>query len=134
MADADLVLVVGSADPLGLARLARARDELREAVPAAQVRLVVNRVRGGLGWSRDDVSRTLLRAIGEVPLGYLPLDQAAVDACWVNGRTLPEAAPQSALARGLAGLADAVALDLDISTGPAHSAGRRDRLRRRVRS
>ena len=134
LADADLVLVVGSADPLGLARLARARDELREAVPAAQVRLVVNRVRGGLGWSRDDVSRTLLRAIGEVPLGYLPLDQAAVDACWVNGRTLPEAVPQSALARGLAGLADAVALDLDLSTRPAHSAGRRDRLRRRVRS
>ncbi len=130
--EADLVLVVGSADPLGLARLARARYELREAVPAAQVRLVVNRVRSGLGWSRDDVSRTLLRAIGEVPLGYLPLDQTAVDACWVAGRTLPEVAGQSALARGTAELAEAVALDLGIATGPAHSAGRRGRLRRRV--
>ena len=121
--DADLVVVVGSADPLGLARLARARYELREAVPAAQVRLVVNRVRSGLGWSRDDVSRTLLHAIGEVPLGYLPLDQPAVDACWVTGRTLPEAAPQSALAGATAELSAAVGgevgLHRDTSGPPA---------------
>jgi len=59
--EADTVLAVGSADPLGLARLARARSDLREVVPAAAVRLVVNRVRGGLGWSREEVAATLLQ-------------------------------------------------------------------------
>ncbi|MDF2966312.1 MAG: hypothetical protein K0Q93_90 [Nocardioidaceae bacterium] len=114
---ADLVVVVGSADPLGLARLARARHDLRDRVPGAHVRLVVNRVRGGLGWSRDDVSRTLLRAIGEVPLAYLPLDQSAVDACWITGQTLPEAAAQSPLTRAMAELAAAVGHELDALAG-----------------
>jgi len=123
--EADLVLLVGSADPLGLARLARARHDLRDRVPTAQVRLVVNRVRGGLGWSRDDVSRTLLRAIGEVPLAYLPLDQAAVDACWISGQTLPEAATQSALARAVSELAVEVGRELGLPGVPTQASGRR---------
>jgi MinD-like ATPase involved in chromosome partitioning or flagellar assembly len=127
---ADLLVVVGSADPLGLARLARARYDLRETVPAARVRLVVNRVRGGLGWSRDDVSRTLLQTIGEVPLAYLPLDQTAVDTCWVRGQTLPEGAPQSGLTRALGELADAVVREVGIGARPAPVAARR---RARVR-
>ena len=122
---ADLVVAVGGAEPLGLVRLARARHDLRETRPSARVRLVVNRVRGGLVWSRDDVSRTLLQTIGEVPLAYLPLDQPAVDACWVNGQTLLEAAPQSALSRAMTELARAVGGELGLSTGPGHAATRR---------
>lgn len=129
--EADLVVVVGSADPLGLARLARARDDVRAVVPGAPVRLVVNRVRPGLGWSRDDVARTLLQAVGEVPLGYLPLDQAAVDACWVHGRTLVEAAPGAPLTRAVAGLAATLSAELGLPAGPSHSAGRRVRIGRR---
>jgi MinD-like ATPase involved in chromosome partitioning or flagellar assembly len=129
--EADLLVVVGSADPHGLARLARARHDLREAVPTARVRLVVNRVRGGLGWSRDDVSRTLLQTIGEVPLAYLPLDQAAVDTCWVRGQTLLEGAPQSGLTRALGELAAAVIREVGIGARPAAvAARRRARLRR----
>ena len=45
----------------------------------------------------------------------------AVDACWVNGRTLPEAAPQSALAAAMAELAGAVGAEL----GLPHRAGAR---------
>ncbi|MBA2640448.1 MAG: chromosome partitioning protein, partial [Nocardioidaceae bacterium] len=123
--EADLVLVVGSADPLGLARLARARFELRDAAPGAQVRLVVNRVRPGLGWSREDVSQTLLRAIGEVPFAYLPLDQSAVDACWIHGGTLTESAPGSPLARAMTELAGLVGTELGLASGPAHAAARR---------
>ena len=122
---ADLVVLVGSADPLGLARLARARHDLRDRVPDARVRLVVNRVRGGLGWSRDDVSRTLLRAIGEVPLAYLPLDQAAVDACWITGQTLTEAAAQSPLARAMTELAAAVGRELEPEAVPGSRPGAR---------
>ena len=117
---ADLVVVVGSADPLGLIRLARARGDLRELVPTADVRLVVNRVRSGLGWSRDEVAATLLTAIGEVPLAFLPQDQPAVDQAWLTGRTLPDAAPSSALTAALDSLAGDVAGEL----GLAPSAGR----------
>ena len=125
---ADLVVAVGSADPLGLTRLARARGDLRELVPTAEVRLVVNRVRSGLGWSRDEVAATLLTAIGEVPLAFLPQDQPAVDQAWLTGRTLPDAAPSSALTAAL----DALAGDVAGELGLAPSAGR-TRHRRRDR-
>ncbi len=127
--DADLVLTVGSADPLGLARLARARSDLRELVPTAAVRLVVNRVRTGSGWSREDVSATLLRAIGEVPLGFLPLDQPAVDKAWVAGRSVPEAAAGSPLGRALDVLAADLARDLGLASAVRGRAHRRARRR-----
>lgn len=125
---ADLVVAVGSADPLGLTRLARARGDLRELVPTAEVRLVVNRVRSGLGWSSVEVAATLLTAIGEVPLAFLPLDQPAVDQAWLTGRALPEAAPSSALTAALDALAGDVTAELGLV--PAAS---RSRHRRRVR-
>jgi len=129
---ADLVVAVGSADPLGLTRLARARGDLRELVPTAEVRLVVNRVRSGLGWSRDEVAATLLTAIGEVPLAFLPQDQAAVDQAWLTGRTLPEAAPSSGLTAALDVLAADVAAELGLAPGPGRTRHRR-RDRRLVR-
>jgi hypothetical protein len=39
--------VVGSAEPLGLARLARAVLDLGTSVPGCDTRIVINRVRGG---------------------------------------------------------------------------------------
>lgn len=134
--EADLALVVGSAEPLGLARLARARGELRELAPMLATRLVVNRVRPGLGWGRDEVRATLLRAAGEVPLGLLPLDQSAVDRAWSEGRPVREAVPASALARGLDDLAAEVVATVaphataTVRQSPARAAGPR---RRRVR-
>lgn len=124
---ADMVLSVGSADPLGLTRLARARSDLRELVPTAAVRLVVNKVRTGLGWSREEVAATLLRAIGEVPLAFLPYDQTAVDHAWTNGQAVGEGAPASALAVALDTLATAVTADLQMAT--ARRPGRRARTR-----
>jgi MinD-like ATPase involved in chromosome partitioning or flagellar assembly len=53
---ADTVLAVGSADPLGLTRLARGVLDLREAVPGVDAAMVVNRTRSSLGWSRDEVA------------------------------------------------------------------------------
>ena len=44
---ADLVLAVGSADPVGMQRLIRGLDELRELQLAAPVWIVLNRVRPG---------------------------------------------------------------------------------------
>src|SRR5690606_31587320 len=49
--EADEIIVVGAADPVGLARLARSLVELREQVGEVPVRVVVNRMRASLGWS-----------------------------------------------------------------------------------
>ena len=46
-------VVVGSADPVGLSRLARGLVELRDAPAGAPVRVVVNRMRPTLGWSEQ---------------------------------------------------------------------------------
>jgi len=121
---ADAVLVVGSAEPLGLARLARAVLDLSTSVPGCDTRIVVNRVRDGLGWSTDEVGATVARFTGRVPAAYLPDDRAAVDRAWIAGRTLPECAPDSPLRRALERLATDV-------TGVATTATPRRGLRRR---
>jgi len=102
---ADVVLAVGSADPLGLTRLARGVLDLRDVAPDAEVAVVVNRFRSSLGWSRQDIAGILQRFIRTDPVAYLPEDQQAVDRSAVSGKTLPECAPGSPLAVALAALA-----------------------------
>jgi len=123
---ADRVLVVGSADPVGLTRLARGLLDLREAVPGVDAAIVVNRMRSTLGWSRADVSELLERFTGSTPVAYLPEDRAAVDHALVEGKTLVECAPKSPLAQALDALA------AEVTRLPAGS-GRRRRPWRRER-
>ncbi len=53
--EADEVIVVGTADPVGLTRLIRAIHEVRAVVPSVNLRVVVNRIRSGsLGSSPAD--------------------------------------------------------------------------------
>ncbi len=54
---ADTLVVVGSADPVGLSRLARGLVELHEHTGGRPVHVVVNRMRGSLGWSEAEVDR-----------------------------------------------------------------------------
>jgi len=122
---ADVIIVVGSADPLGLARLTRGIFELREAVPGAQLHVVVNKVRDSLGWSRAAITDTVHRLAGVSPSHFLPLDQSAVDRAWVNGRSLAECARDSSLRVQLTQLARTVA--------PAGTAPREGITRRRRR-
>ena len=102
---ADQVLAVGAADPLGLSRLARGVLDLRDAVPGADVSIVVNRVRPGLGWTHDEIGTTVHRFTGLAPSAYLPEDRAAIDKAWVGGRSLVECAPDAPLRRALRDLA-----------------------------
>lgn len=102
---ADQVVAVGSADPLGLTRLTRGVFDLRDAVPGADVSVVINQARSSLGWTQDQVAETVQRFTGLPPSGFLPLDQAAVDTAWLNGRTLAECARDSPLRLGLSALA-----------------------------
>lgn len=99
--EADLVLAVGAADPVGLARLARGVVDLRAAVPDADVQVVLNRWRSGLGWSRDEVVSTVRRLTGATDVAVLAEDRTACDSCLLHGRTLAEASPRSRLRLGL---------------------------------
>lgn len=105
---ADEILLVGSADPVGLARLARAVAEAHEVLPAPVLRLVVNRMRPTLGWREADVV-AMLEGFGRTAgVHFLPDDQPAVDRALVAGRTLVESG-ESPLTRAVAGLVDAMA-------------------------
>ncbi len=119
---ADEVVVVGTADPVGLSRLARGLVELREVTGGRPVRVVVNRNRSTLGWSEREVAGMVEGFARVSGLHFLPDDQAAVDRAVVAGRELREGG-DSPLVRAVAGLADAVL--------PASAPAGRPGLRRR---
>lgn len=112
--EADEVIVVGTADPVGLTRLIRALHELRAVVPSATPRVVVNRVRAGsLGNSpADAVAEALSRYAGVQAAALLPFDQAACDAALSYGRSLADAARSSKLRKAMQQLAAGVVKDL----------------------
>ncbi|WP_141003432.1 AAA family ATPase [Nocardioides humi] len=108
VAVADEILLVGSADPVGLARLARALTDVHEHVPDPRVRVVVNRMRPTLGWREADVVAMLSGFGAHLGVHFLPDDQPAVDRALVAGRLLVESG-DSPLTRGIARVLDAVA-------------------------
>ncbi len=111
LAEADTVLAVGTADPVGLQRLVRGLAELQEAVPGVQPRVVVNRVRSTAvpGHAEQEIEAALARYAGVREVVHVPLDVAGVDAAVATGRTLAEAAPTSPARLALARLAADVA-------------------------
>jgi MinD-like ATPase involved in chromosome partitioning or flagellar assembly len=108
--EADELVVVGTADPIGLQRLVRAVQDLA-AVPSPAARVVVNRVRpASVGPHPEQrIAEALARFAGLEDLAFLPLDQPTVDAAVFAGTTLAESAPQSEVRRAIAALADAYA-------------------------
>jgi Flp pilus assembly CpaE family ATPase/methylmalonyl-CoA mutase cobalamin-binding subunit len=104
---ADVVVAVGSADPIGLQRLVRGLAELAELAPECHPVVVVNRVRGSaVGGSADSrVRDALSRYAGVQEPVLVPDDQPALDAALLAGRTLTESAPSSPARRALAALA-----------------------------
>jgi MinD-like ATPase involved in chromosome partitioning or flagellar assembly len=130
---ADEVLVVGSADPVGLARLARGLVELPEVAPVAAARVVVNRVRPSLGWGEKEVRAMVEGFVTPASMHFLPDDPASADRALMAGLPLVGLG-DSALRGALARLADSM------DPGPRPGAGRprgrrpgrmRGRLRRR---
>lgn len=93
--EADQVIVVGRADPVGLSRVIRALAELREAVPGVEPLLVLNHARSTIGWRDAEMRATVRRLSGIEPSVFLPSDQAALDTALVHGRTPRRAAPSS---------------------------------------
>lgn len=109
IAAADLVVVVGSADPVGLQRLVRAAQELgsHTAVPSL---VVVNRVRRA-AVGRDPerrVREALQRFAGLERVHLIPEDRDSLDHAALVGRTLGEVRDGSPAHRALIDLADEV--------------------------
>jgi Flp pilus assembly CpaE family ATPase len=108
---ADVVLAVGSADPIGIQRLVRGLSELRDAEVAAPVWVVLNKVRRSVvpGDPTTELSAALDRFAGRRPAALLPNDQPSLDAALVAGKTLGEVRPASPLRQSVITLAGALA-------------------------
>jgi MinD-like ATPase involved in chromosome partitioning or flagellar assembly len=107
---ADIVMAVGAADPVGMQRFVRGLAELREAVPSAAPRVVLNRVRRNTvgGDPHAQLTEALARYAGINEVEFVPYDRDALDLAVLEGRALAEVAAESparhALARIAAGL------------------------------
>jgi MinD-like ATPase involved in chromosome partitioning or flagellar assembly len=87
---ADEVVVVGAADPVGLARLARGLVELRDVVPGVRPRVVVNRTRPSLGWSDREIRGMVEGFVTPLDVHFVPDDRAAADRALMAGQSLAE--------------------------------------------
>jgi Flp pilus assembly CpaE family ATPase len=101
------VIAVGGADPIGLQRLIRGIEELRETVPGVAVRVVVNGVRKGPvgGDAEGQIRDALRRYAGIDTVVCVPYDRTSYDTALAQGRTLAEVAPKSPARPPLRGLA-----------------------------
>ncbi len=102
--EADQVVVVGSADPVGLTRLARSLRDLLEIRPERPQVVAVNRMRNSLGWSTREIADLVAQVTPGADVVFLPEDRVAVDRALVAGRTLVESG-DSPLRRALTELA-----------------------------
>ncbi len=131
LAAADTVVVVGSADPVGVARLIRGLSELAEVIPGARPQVVINRTRRGAvgGNPEKEVGAALARYAGVAPIGYVPYDLSAYDAAAAAGRTVTEVAPGSAARKALGQLAESLTHEPAESVARAVNGGHRSARR-----
>ncbi len=113
--EADVLVAVGTADPVGLQRLVRGLQELAE-IGLRPHTVVVTRVRGSaVGSTRlrtgpdRRVREALQRYAGVDDPVLVPHDVPALDAALLSGRTLAEAAPASPARAAYRGLAHRLA-------------------------
>jgi len=90
LAAADEIVVVGSAEPSGLTRLARGLVELRDIAGGTPVRVVVNRMRPTLGWSERDIVGMVEGYVRPRAVHFVPDDGATIDRASVAGRAVSE--------------------------------------------
>ncbi|WP_024287693.1 hypothetical protein [Cellulomonas sp. KRMCY2] len=112
LAEADVVVVVGGGDPIGLQRLVRGLGDLTDAgVPSFGRYVVVNRVRASASGPHPGaaIRDALLRYAGVTDAHLVPEDRAACDGAVLAARTLREHAPASPARRAVAALAGVIA-------------------------
>jgi MinD-like ATPase involved in chromosome partitioning or flagellar assembly len=128
LAEADVIVAVGSAEPVGMQRLVDALGDLNEAVPDARDRLLVavNRVRRSVAGPKPErqVADALARYAGVGQAWIIPWDPRTADLAALRGATWREVAPRGAATLAIGRLADAVAGRLpspDLGDTPARS-------------
>ncbi|GIG20131.1 pilus biosynthesis protein CpaE [Cellulomonas chitinilytica] len=101
---ADLVVVVGTGDPVGIQRLVRGLGELTDLGLGTSRLVVVNRVRASVAGPRpaEAVAQALARYAGVTDACLVAEDRPALDAALLEARTLREAVPGSPARRALA--------------------------------
>lgn len=112
LAAADVLVVVGTAEPLGMQRLINGLAALeRLAPPITAARLVaVNRVRASVAGLRPNeaVADVLRRYTDVEHVWMIPHDPRACDAAALAGQTLRERVPRSAARKAISQIATAV--------------------------
>lgn len=105
--EADAIIAVASADPLGISRFLRDYAELRNLTAPTPVTVVVNQVRPGpLGLdARGQIRNTLDRFAGIADPMFLPHDRRTADAALLHARPMSDLVPRSALVAGARRLA-----------------------------
>ena len=104
---ADEIVVVGSAEPVGLTRLARLLVDCRQVRPEGPSHVVVNKMRPGLGWRESEIADMVSRVCPEARVHFLPFDLEGADRAMQEGRS-PVELGSSRLAVGLLRLCSAV--------------------------
>ncbi|MBC7298204.1 MAG: hypothetical protein H5T82_04850 [Demequina sp.] len=111
LAAADVVVAVGSAEPLGIQRMVHALAELDAVVPVETTPrlVVVNRVRGSVAGQRprEAVADALRRYSAVEEVWTVGWDPRACDAAALAGQALGERAPRSTARRGIQAVAAA---------------------------
>ena len=131
---ADVILVVGGADPVGVRRLLQLLDEVGSSMsPTGRVEVIINRVRASAaGPSPQHALREALARFGGLEdIVLLPDDAATADACLLQGCTVLEGAPTSTLGKALSALVDRI--DPQAATARKARSPRRSLLRRSKR-
>ena len=123
LAAADVVLAVGSADPVGLVRLVSGLADLDEVVPGTARRVVVTRLRASILGKRGEasVAAALHRHAGIESVCCVPDDRAAYDAALRGGRTVAQVAPGSPARAAIRSLTRELLRDLGLDRAPGLS-------------
>lgn len=116
---ADVVIVVGSGDPVGIQRLVRGLSELADLGLGGTRMVLVNRVRASVAGAHpgEAVQQALARYAGVTDAHVVPDDRPSLDAALLAARTLREVAPGSPARRALAAVA--VQVDSVLAAVPA---------------
>ncbi|MEV8359038.1 hypothetical protein [Microbacterium sp. NPDC076895] len=112
--EADLIVAVAAADPVGISRFVRGYAQLRETVGATPIAVVANRLRpGSLGIdARGQVRRSLDRFAGIREVWFVPQDPRSADAALLAARPIADVARRSPIVSGVRRLvAEALAVD-----------------------
>ncbi|MFK4760536.1 CpaE family protein [Microbacterium sp. ZW T5_45] len=134
IAEADAVIAITAADPLGISRFLREYAELRGLAGETPITVVANQIRPGpLGIdAKGQVGRTLARFAGIDDVTFLPYDQRATDAALLHARPIGDVAPRSPLVAAIRRLA--ATLSADATAGNSTGSSRASRRLRPARA